>query len=614
MPYFRVFPATANQVQGTWTLRGSASDTLDALKFNDSKYITVDLGQSIGELNTSVSAATNIILYDDDVPFISNPLGVRPTAAEAANAIDFASLPAGFTITSLYLVVFPAADPGNGSDIYTFQNTVGGQDYGSPYNITWFSGAPSGYSGMEITPTPNAINAFFNQYGVKMTRQAGGNFISNSFGVDIIYLAGSYTLSSYVSDCTDVELEPGIVAQVCTYTQLPDGDTSGDLPDLSGLQWWNLGIYWLYQVQRPGPGWVAGTPDFTGWYRSFEEFAGGSLVIDGDQRPRDPRDYSRLGNYLASAQFAHVGQGLSSVFHNHLIYARKYDTTNEVATLGVFDGLSDRTIASIPPQADGTEIVDIVSVTPTGGAIYVTTLDDGTDGSDWSGRVFRLDPTAGTLTQMGNTFTTGQVPYAVCWYNGRLYCGTNPSDNSHPGKLYSMLPDYDTSWTEVYDIADADPSTGLCGITFLVQFQGNLYFGIGGTDGVSSEISYLKPDGSVTYSTENGDGTAVDGSLYTSAAVFGDNLYVSYWSDDTSSVSTIVKFDGSSWSTVKTFDNDKPVILLRAVGDKLYAVQGGKNTAIGLWFSTDGTTWTDVTDFLPSGTTTVGIPAFEALY
>lgn len=512
-------------------------------------------------------------------------------------AISFAGLPSGFTVTSATASIL--VTKGNLNECH-FTGTIGGVA-GPQDDLSWDLGEQTALNLQSSFISVDAI-----------TTNAVDSFVNiNTGGQGTFAVSGTYEITAYYMDCSDVEIANGILANVCTINQEGIG-TPIDLDDFP-LQWWNLGIYWLYQPFSPGSGWTSGgTPDFDGWYQSFEEFRGGSLLIDDNTRPHDPRNWDRLqsNGFSANEAFAQGGTGLTAVYNNHLIYARKYG--NGSAGINVFDGLSDRRLVNIPPNSDGTEIIDIMSVVQTGGNIYVTTLDDGTNDTNWSGRVFQLDVAAGTLSQLGATFTGGQVPYAVCWYNGRLYVGTNPGDPTNAtGFIYSMLPGYDTTWTEEYDISTGD--AGIGGVTCMFEFGGKLYFGTNGEEGVSAEILSRSALGAFAWVTENGDGSAAENNAYLSMCEFDGYLYASYWSEDL--VSSIVRTsNGTAWTTVHTSGLNKPIIQLVAVNDSLYAVMGGYNTPVELLVATDGTDWEVVTQFLPIASDTVGVQAFAALH
>jgi hypothetical protein len=102
MPFFACVPTSASEVSGTWSAQGGAVDTIDAVQLNDTKRLRLDgngvANPNTGEINGSMSTGSNIFLMGS-----TNPLSNPPTTM--TGGIAFNALPAGFTVTSLFLRV-----------------------------------------------------------------------------------------------------------------------------------------------------------------------------------------------------------------------------------------------------------------------------------------------------------------------------------------------------------------------------------------------------------------------------------------------------------------------------------------------------------------------------
>jgi hypothetical protein len=203
-----------------------------------------------------------------------------------------------------------------------------------------------------------------------------------------------------------------------------------------------------------------------------------------------------------------------------------------------------------------------------------------------------LDPVSGDVTPLGAAFAAVEMPYALCWHMGRLWCGTNNGVGT-VGKVYYFRPGIDTAWTEDYSMATAS----LGGVDSMCSYKGRLFVGSEETAGAFSKVLIRDTAGAYTASLTATGGTAAVNNGFLAMVVFEDNLYASYWNNDTTAVAKIYKYDNTSWTTAYTGATTtlKPLILLFEENNYLYAIGGGKSLVGCILSSADGTTWTDLT-------------------
>jgi hypothetical protein len=228
--------------------------------------------------------------------------------------------------------------------------------------------------------------------------------------------------------------------------------------------------------------------------------------------------------------------------------------------------------------------------------------DTGTSNANVAGRILKLDPNSGQLTNVGNVNTlTGYIPQALCFHNGELWAGLGRSDTT-AGKIYRIKPEEQTTWTQ-----DRDMTTdAVGGCTVIVSYKGKMYFGSSAASGTFAKFGSRDTSGTYALLYTGTGGTAQNYNGFYAAAVFGDNLYFSYWNPDTTEISLIKKYDGTTVTTAKDVAAvaEVPIIALFVHNGVLYAVGSrdvaGTYTSV-LFTTTDGTTWTDRTGDLPLG-------------
>lgn len=374
---------------------------------------------------------------------------------------------------------------------------------------------------------------------------------------------------------------------------------------LAAPQWWcnaSLGQS-VYQSTSPGAGWVAcvGPISANGWYFSTIDYGGQVVVVSGG-KPADPRTWTDI-NVWATANTGMLGGAPAAccVFDNTLIYpATGYTVGTTYPPIRVWDGRQDRELCRLPPTPTFVVPKAVVAMLSAGGSVYFSTFDAGTTSTTWSGRVMQLDPISGQVTPLGTAFAAGELPYALAWHMGRLWCGTNNGVGT-VGKVYFFRPGIDTTWTLDHSLA----TDSLGGVDSMISYLGKLYVGSDNAGGSRGKILVRDTAGAYTVSETGSGGTAIVNNGYLAMCVFNGNLYASYWNNDSPAIAKIRKFDGSSWSTVYTGSSTtiKPYILLFEDHNFLYAIGGGKSLVGAIISSANGTSWTNLTSELPPDAT-----------
>lgn len=454
----------------------------------------------------------------------------------------------------------------------------------------------------------------------------------------VVFARGGY---AYVYDIgAQATLNPGFTYTPSWFnlTSLPSefiefGQLCGDQPD-EAIAFWSeeLGgefVAWMMEFfcafpfdflsdidlnwfvdddKKPGRRWVPTVePPRLGWFQSIDGFAGASTLIIGGA-PNNPRSFTEIASF-ATGNAGMLGgfPGVGTNFRNHFVYAGGGYTVGTTApTIRLFDGLSDRILISMPSTSAGVVPKAIMSMVGVGETIYLSTLDTGTSAADFAGRVFAFNPLSGNLTQIGAGFTAGEVPYALCWHMGRLWCGTNKG-NGTTGKIYFFRPGIDTGWTLDYTLS----TSGAGGACSMASFQGNLLVGVDQTAGTFAKVLSRTPLGvwSTVNTATGGAATLNNGFLYLKE--FNSNLYATYWNPDVPAVAKIYKFDGTTWSTVYTgaAGTIRPYIAMFTSKNVLYTAGGGNSLTASLISSSNGTSWTDLSANLTGGTATA-VPIF----
>lgn len=286
-----------------------------------------------------------------------------------------------------------------------------------------------------------------------------------------------------------------------------------------------------------------------GWNTSTTAFTVSPTVAITSGTPANPMGQNKAPGlyYLdAAAPFWYGTPGC--IYNNKLYYASDDFTHNVTAPkIRVFDGVIDGYLCSIsynPDVGAGTQSFGVITMISANGTIYLTTLDGGTSDTTFRGRVYQMEPATGTLTQLGATIVTGEVPYSLCYAFNKLWLGTLHSiDSTVVGKIYTMRPGIDTAWT-----LDANLPANICGVTALCPYRGEMYASCianTGTVGVVRKRTTL----GVWSTSQSGDVTTKTNG-YASLSEFKGNLYTYYNHFTGSGSEGVWMFDGTSWTQV----------------------------------------------------------------
>lgn len=367
-------------------------------------------------------------------------------------------------------------------------------------------------------------------------------------------------------------------------------------------------IHWFfYTYPPPGELWeTVAEPSPLGWFQSTDSFGSAAMLIVSSV-PHNPRSWAEISSFATgSAGMLGGFPGTGVNFRNHFIYASGgYTVNTDSPTLRLFDGLSDRSITGVPKTSAGVVPKAIISMILVGETIYLSTLDGGTSDTDYAGRVFSFKPLSGEMAQIGTGFSSGEVPYALCWHMNRLWCGTNQG-SAVTGKIYYFRPDIDTDWTTDYTLS----SSSVGGVCSLASYKGKLFVGADNTNANFAKVLVRDSLGAYTTSLTATGGTAKANNGFLHMIEFKGNLYATYWNNDTSAISKVYKFDGTSWTTQYTGSatTNRPFIGLYISNQILFVIGGGLDLTAALISSTDGTTYVDRTSGL-IGTSTAS-PVF----
>lgn len=322
--------------------------------------------------------------------------------------------------------------------------------------------------------------------------------------------------------------------------------------------------------------------------------------------------------------FSTFDGGSHSIAVTSMTRAGTVVTTTTTAAHGLATGDTISVLGAVETEYNITAAITVtgattftfdIGTTPTSPATGTITV-----GSAVKGSVYEIDPATTGVIKLGSTFPTGHIPYALCWAYGRLWCGTavNRNESTAASRIYYFRPDIDTSWTldETFSANE-----GIC--MALASFQGRLFAALnfnsaaGGTARVmvrattgtwSASDTGTVPAAAGNYDSgymsllvwppEDGSVTSPASALFaTRRAITGD-----------AGTGALRKFNGTSWSTVHTWDYDAS-----GTGhlESTYTINSSNTPVPTLWVtrgtllynSTNGTSWTDRTAGVPAGAT-----------
>jgi hypothetical protein len=268
--------------------------------------------------------------------------------------------------------------------------------------------------------------------------------------------------------------------------------------------------------------------------------------------------------FAASNQTTNITCNAAMVsFKNKIYYAGSdyvvYPTASHTApTIHCWDGTVDQIVAYAPKNiAVGatTNAQAIIGMCLHNNKIYFSTLDGGATPT-LNSRVFEFDPTTWAVKTIGPTAAvsatefSGGVVWTLASHAGYLWAGTSYLNaGSQTGKIYSIRPGIDTSWT-----ADAGVLAANQVAASMISYKGGLYIGCRCDTAGSPVRCYVRSsDGAFAVSDNGGNGSG--NSQYAALTVFGGNLFALRYDDSVAATQdriTVRKFTGTTWSTVYT--------------------------------------------------------------
>ncbi len=203
-------------------------------------------------------------------------------------------------------------------------------------------------------------------------------------------------------------------------------------------------------------------------------------------------------------------------------------------------------IPSNPTATAGSHPIWISDLWMADNQIYLAVYDPGGVAPNHKGRVLQFDPTAGTLTTIGNRFGNGTgenaagFPFCMTSYLGSLYAGTYGISGNNQGKVYRIIPGLEETWT-----LDLTATLHNGYYMSLCPYQGQLY---AATDADSSGTAIVQVRTSVGVWSTSLTAPAANSNYFCSLIVFNNLLFCAYYKTS-SGVCLIKKYDGSSWTT-----------------------------------------------------------------
>ena len=230
-------------------------------------------------------------------------------------------------------------------------------------------------------------------------------------------------------------------------------------------------------------------------------------------------------------------------------YVQEPTANSTQPEIRVWDGTIDEFLVTIPPNTavgDTLNAMVVLDMMVGNGRIYFGTFD-GKPSSLPESRVFSVDPGNGFMRQIGPAFSNLHFAYCLAWFNSKLWMGTSNAGGG-TGKIYSIRPDFDTSWVQEY-------SATIGYVQSLTVFDGQLYAGLSNAQATGTHTPLVvvrAANGTWGTSDTAPAGTSAGVSYYDSLIVYKDALYAFLVDNDTGGTTLIVrKFDGSSWTTDK---------------------------------------------------------------
>lgn len=237
-----------------------------------------------------------------------------------------------------------------------------------------------------------------------------------------------------------------------------------------------------------------------------------------------------------------------------------------------------------PPQsgAGAQSKVTLTAIYNFDGAIYLCTMDGdpvNVGGNALFGRVFKFDPDAETMAQVGvSTWGShsgglvGGAPGALAWFAGRLFAFGATYQSGVAPRVYSIRPGVDEDWT-------LDDSTLAAGHSYTGAkvYKGELYATTRGAAGVSSIVRKRTTAG--VWSTVRTNASSTVANSYMGMAVINSLLTVIERNN----------YDGVGGDNPKIFSYDGTTFTQRVdLRTAFYSTEAGAGLSMGGVLEYDG--------------------------
>lgn len=387
---------------------------------------------------------------------------------------------------------------------------------------------------------------------------------------------------------------------------------------------------------------VGGTQTGYGWF-VFPRLANQAALISTTGSngavvgpPGHPVDVIRPGEN----DYNNHGQLAYTFANNVLFYSEAFarststsDATRTKVKLRRYDGKTDTRVFTFPHnelmtgENYSSSIVSVIVKYGDGNTLYVAIADakgiaGGATGYD--GRVFQvsgLDSQNYSVTELFNSRYAGNgvglvsdpttnpyTPYALEFFGGNLWVGMYRGalllDGDFDPYVFKLNVAGTPPLVPLSQQALSDHTTsGISDASVMKRYQGSLYIGTreaynktGGFTYQFAKLFRLDPDNTLTAVVDLGSyfsHTARSGNLVSAIDILGSNLYVAIWNSDSGDGAQVLKFDGTTWTSVLTVTNCNSALNL-AVDDGVLYAYGRKTTSVNaIYVTTDGTSWTD---------------------
>lgn len=275
------------------------------------------------------------------------------------------------------------------------------------------------------------------------------------------------------------------------------------------------------------------------------------------------------------------------------------------AVIGSFVDDGDAGDGTSPPSANAylspsSASVSVAQTDPLVTTTYVVTALNAT--GETNGNAVSVQAQA-TLTASNYITISWTAISGATGYNVYRTAG-----HSSTGKIFANTASTSVNDTGIVATAGSAPSENQSGtilgaVGCVAEFNNDLYVGLYQTSGSFATIQKRTSAGTwSTTTTAAPGGSAASYNGYTAMVEFGLNLYAAYWNDDATDVCNIQKFNGSTWSTVKTISGAgaRPFLQFHVHNGICYVYGGGDAKTGILYKSSDGTTWDDISSMLPT--------------